>query len=160
MIVKIKFKDDNAKALYQKADKEGDGFPFKGHDDDFCHDCIATSCEELAPNVYCYGLGISLQMCPQGLLLDDKKYSIDVRPRSSVWKTGMVLSNCEGTIDLGYTGEIKAVFYHVLPNMPKYEVGDKICQLKIGTTEEIYFIEVDSLDKTSRGDGGYGSTGK
>jgi dUTP pyrophosphatase len=44
--------------------------------------------------------------------------------------------------------------------MPKYEVGDKIGQIKIGATFPIEFIEVDSLDSTERGDGGFGSTGK
>ena len=52
--------------------------------------------------------------------------SIDFRPRSSVWKTGMVLANCEGTIDEHYTGEVAAIFYDIMPDMPNYEVGDKI----------------------------------
>ena len=72
----------------------------------------------------------------------------------------MVLANSQGTIDEGYTNEISAVFYHIMPNMPKYEVGDKIGQIKIGATFPIEFIEVDSLDSTERGDGGFGSTGK
>jgi dUTP pyrophosphatase len=86
--------------------------------------------------------------------------SIDFRPRSSVWQTGMVLSNCEGTIDELYTGEVSAVFYHIMPNMPKYEVGDRIGQIKIGVTFPIEFVEVEELDKTARGEGGYGSTGR
>jgi dUTP pyrophosphatase len=72
----------------------------------------------------------------------------------------MVLSNCIGTIDESYTGEVSAVFYHIMPNMPKYEVGDRIGQIKIGVTFPIEFVEVDELDKTARGDGGYGSTGR
>jgi dUTP pyrophosphatase len=72
----------------------------------------------------------------------------------------MVLSNCEGTIDELYTGEVSAVFYHIMPNMPKYEVGDRIGQIKIGVTFPIEFVEVDELGKTARGNGGYGSTGR
>ena len=83
--------------------------------------------------------------------------SIDFRPRSSVWKTGMVLSNSVGTIDEDYHSEVSAVFYHVMPNMPKYEVGDKIGQIKIGITHQIDFEIVDEIKYTGRG--GYGSTG-
>ena len=145
MIVKIKL-------------EEGASVPFKKHANDFCYDLVATSCEEIAPNVYKYGTGVHVQ-CDQykgspihaGFL---------IHPRSSVWKTGMVLSNCVGVIDEGYTGEISAVFYHVMPNMPKYKVGDKIGQLRFQTSEDINWDNVMFLDETERGEGGYGSTGK
>ena len=87
-------------------------------------------------------------------------FSIDARPRSSVWKTGMILSNCEGTIDELYRGEVSAVFYHVMPNMPRYKVGDRVCQIKLGWTEHLDFVEVEELNMTERADGSYGSTGK
>ncbi len=151
--MKVKIKKLNEKAV----------IPFKSHDDDFCYDVVATSCEEIAPNVYKYGTGIALQIAKDARYsakYQNQVLSIDARPRSSVWKTGMVLSNCEGTIDEGFTGEISAVFYHVMPNMPKYEVGDKIFQICIGTTHRVCFEEVDELEKTDRGTGGYGSTGK
>ena len=64
------------------------------------------------------------------------------------------------TIDEIYTGEISAVFYHVMPNMPRYKVGDKVCQLCLERTESLEFVEVTELRKTSRGEHGYGSTGK
>lgn len=99
--------------------------PFKKYKEDFCYDVVATSCEEVAPNVYKYGLGLAFQI-ERGLeeveaacrfLTDDStevgyvsasqldiwrspiNLSIDLRPRSSVWKTGMVLSNCVGTVN-------------------------------------------------------------
>lgn len=165
---------------------EGAVLPYKKYDDDFCYDVVATSCEEVAPNVYKYGLGLAFQIergieeieacirfvmddeCDAGIVSPRKmdmwrsplNLSIDFRPRSSVWQTGMVLSNCIGTIDESYTGEVSAVFYHIMPNMPKYEVGDRIGQIKIGATFPIEFVEVEELDKTARGDGGYGSTGR
>nr|DAZ09937.1 MAG TPA: dUTPase [Caudoviricetes sp.] len=86
--------------------------------------------------------------------------SIDARPRSSVWKTGMVLSNCQGTIDEGFTGSISAIFYHVIPSLPRYKEGDKICQIKIGMTPQIDFVEVDELEERERSCNGYGSTDK
>ena len=72
----------------------------------------------------------------------------------------MVLSNCIGTVDEDFTGEVSAVFYHVLPNMPRYKVGDRVCQMKIGFTLPIEFEYVGELSETERSDGGYGSTGK
>lgn len=132
--------------------------PTKAHASDFCYDCYAVSCEEVAPNVYKYGLGFALQI---DLRQEPAiSYAISARPRSSIWKTGMVLSNCIGTIDKGYTGEISAVFYHVMPNMPKYEVGDRVCQIHFDSSARMDFVEVESLDNTERMDGGYGSTGR
>lgn len=138
--------------------------PFKTFDSDFCYDVVATSCEEIAPNVYRYGTGLAFQIerNDNNLVTVKNMYqlSLDFRPRSSVWKTGMVLSNCVGTIDESYTGEVCAVFYHVMPSMPKYEVGDKIGQIKMGYTWGMDFVEVSELDETERGANGYGSTGK
>ena len=163
--------------------------PAKAHPSDFCYDVTAVSEEQIAPNVWKYGLGIALQIergwepylreylrgwydpgkgdydkVEANSSINLKKsplcLSIDFRPRSSVWRTGMVLSNCEGTIDEAYTGEISAVFYHVLPDMPRYRVGDRIGQIKIGLTLPIEFEEVEELDDTDRGTGGYGSSGR
>ena len=148
--------------------------PFKKYDTDFCYDMVAVSEEEIAPNVWKYRLGLAMQV-ERGIeeiikvkkhkeyfdfLFSEMKISIDIRPRSSVWKTGMVLSNCIGTVDEDFTGEVSAVFYHVLPNMPRYKVGDRVCQMKIGFTLPIEFEYVDELQKTERADGSYGSTGK
>ena len=134
--------------------------PFKTYEKDFCYDVVAVSEEEIAPNVWKYGIGLAFQIDRESLF--GHRYlnlSIDLRPRSSVWKTGMVLSNCEGTIDELYTGEVSAVFYHVFPNMERYKVGQRIGQIKIGTTMPIEFVVVDELDETERNSGSYGSTG-
>lgn len=156
--------------------------PFKKYEDDFCYDVVAVSEEQIAPNVWKYGIGLAFQI-ERGneVLIGDTtnifgtptrtqsiidirrspvKLSIDFRPRSSVWETGMILSNCEGTIDESYRGEVSAVFYHVMPNMPRYQVGDRIGQIKLGCTLPIEFEFVEELNKTERNSGGYGSTGK
>lgn len=134
--------------------------PFKTYEKDFCYDVVAVSEEEVAPNVWKYGIGLAFQIDRKSLF--GHRYlnlSIDLRPRSSVWKTGMVFSNCEGTIDELYTGEVYAVFYHVFQNMERYKVGQRIGQIKIGTTTPIEFIVVDELEETERNIGSYGSTG-
>ena len=129
---------------------------------DFCYDCVAVSEEEIAPNVWKYGLGFAVEMDRESSYFhtNDLSLSLDIRPRSSVWKTGMVLANCEGTVDEGYRGEVCAIFYHVMPNMPRYKVGDRVCQIKLGDAEVLDFIEAEELSDTERGSDGFGSTGK
>ena len=150
--------------------------PFKKYPEDFCYDVVATSEEQIAPNVWKYGIGLAfeIQGKPEDLVVEnefgkellripqdsDWNVSIDLRPRSSIYKTGMVLSNAVGTIDELYRGEVSAVFYHVFPGMPRYRVGDRIGQIKLGFTLPLEFEEVDELGQTARGDGGYGSTGR
>lgn len=156
--------------------------PFKTYPEDFCYDVVATSEQEIAPNVWKYGIGLAFEIegGPEDLVVEDEfgkdliripqdrktmqdmrwNVSLDLRPRSSIWKTGMVLSNAVGTIDELYRGEVSAVFYHVFPGMPRYRVGDRIGQIKLGFTLPIEFEEVDELGRTLRGDGGYGSTGR
>ena len=87
--------------------------PFKKYDTDFCYDMVAVSEEEIAPNVWKYRLGLAMQV-ERGVeeiikvkkhkehfdfMFSDIRLSIDIRPRSSVWKTGMVLSNSTGTVN-------------------------------------------------------------
>lgn len=138
--------------------------PSKKIEDDFCFDLTAVTEEEIATNVWRYGFGFALQVADDIHSITTRNmfsFGFSIRPRSSVWKTGMILSNCIGTIDEGYTGEISAVFYHVMTNMERYHVGDRIAQLHFDRTDKyLDFIEVDELDETERGDGGYGSTGK
>lgn len=149
--MKVKVKKLNEKAV----------IPFKTYEKDFCYDVVATSEEQVATNVWKYGIGLAFQIERDlGDVDEPINFSIDFRPRSSVWKTGMVLSNCEGTIDELYRGEVCAVFYHVFPQMERYHVGQKIGQIKLGITLPITFIEVDKLDETERGCNGYGSTGR
>ena len=150
--------------------------PFKTYPEDFCYDVVATSEQEIAPNVWKYGIGLAfeIQGKPEDLVVENEfgkeliripqgsvwNVSLDLRPRSSIYKTGMVLSNSVGTVDDLYRGEVSAIFYHVFTEMPRYRVGDRIGQIKLGFTLPLEFEEVDELGQTARGDGGYGSTGR
>ena len=150
--------------------------PFKTYPEDFCYDVVATSEEQIAPNVWKYGIGLAfeIQGKPEDLVVENEfgkellripqdrvwNVSLDLRPRSSIYKTGMVLSNSVGTVDDLYRGEVSAIFYRGVTEMPRYRVGDRIGQIKLGFTLPIEFEEVDELGRTLRGDGGYGSTGR
>jgi dUTP pyrophosphatase len=129
--------------------------PFKAHETDACYDVVATSKKDLGDGRIEYGLGIKLQ--PE---LKEQDIQFDFRARSSVHKTGMILSNCIGTGDEGYTGEYKAVFYKIIPSLPDYEVGDKILQMQVTKAIPINFEIVTELNPTPRGEGGFGSTNK
>ena len=145
----------NFKKLHPKAE-----LPRKAHESDYAFDCVAVSEQEIAPGVWRYGLGFALQIDEEYKHLHER-YKIAVYPRSSIYKTGMILSNGVGIVDEGYTGEISAVFYHVMPSLPRYKVGDRICQIAVeGRPDFQYYIEVDELDNGDRGSNGYGSTGK
>lgn len=98
---------------------------------------------------YKFGLSVEIPEGYVGLLF----------PRSSVYKTGMTMSNCVGVIDSGYRGELQTKFYSDCGSAP-YKVGDRAAQMIIMPYHHIEFTEVDELSTTERGKGGYGSTGK
>jgi dUTP pyrophosphatase len=128
--------------------------PVKGSKDSACYDCYATSMR-ISENgeVVTYGLGFSAEP-PKG-------YSIDLRSRSSISKTGLSLSNSIGTIDNDYRGEFMAKFYAKgVPVEKMYKVGERVCQIKLVKDygEELELVE--GLSDTHRGKGGFGSTGK
>ena len=84
-----------------------------------------------------------------------------VLPRSSIHKSGMILSNSVGLIDSDYRGEISAVFYDFCSEVyGPFDIGDRVAQLVIIPYPKINFVEVEELGETQRGNGGYGSTGK
>jgi dUTP pyrophosphatase len=84
-----------------------------------------------------------------------------VFPRSSIRKYELILSNSVGVIDSGYRGEIQATFKkeNGLDSIA-YKVGDRICQIMIIPHPTTEFEEVNELNNTERGAGGFGSTGK
>jgi dUTP pyrophosphatase len=85
-----------------------------------------------------------------------------VFPRSSISKTGLIMTNHVGVIDSGYRGTIKQKFR--VDGRPtkksSYNVGDRVAQMIILPYPSINFVESSELSSTERGDGGYGSSGK
>ena len=96
------------------------------------------------------GIKISI---PQG-------YAGFIQPRSGLAaEYGISIVNTPGLIDSGYRGEVCAILINLDPkNVFVIKKGDKICQLVIHKVEEVNLEIVEDLDKTSRGEGGFGST--
>lgn len=140
--MKIKFKKLDSSAVA----------PFQANEGDAGFDLTATSVKKIGLFKYLYGTGIALEI-PRG-------YEGELRSRSSIHKTGMILSNGVGTIDSGYRGEVMAVFYKIPFIGKKYKNGDRICQLIIKSVPKAEYIERKELSKSQRGTGGYGSSGK
>jgi dUTP pyrophosphatase len=124
--------------------------PKRALEKDACYDIVATSKKDLGDGRIQYGLGFALEI--------PENTQADIRARSSIHKTGLILSNSIGTIDEGYRGEIGAVFYHVIPTLPPYEIGDRILQMQIRSREDVEFEVVEELSDSERGVGGFGST--
>lgn len=87
-------------------------------------------------------------------------YECQVRSRSGLAaKKGIFALNAPGTIDSDYRGEIKVILSNFSDRPFVINRGDRIAQLVIARYEKIHWNEVATIDETSRGDGGFGSTG-
>lgn len=128
--------------------------PAKAHPTDAGYDLVATSVEKDAHDIITVHSGLIFEI-PKG-------YVGLIFPRSSVYKTGLHLTNGVGVIDAGYRGEVTAKF-HVTAFTDLYEpykVGERFAQLIIMPIPDIEPEWSDELTEGERGANGYGSTGK
>ena len=128
--------------------------PSYAHPGDAGADLVAADDVELAPGeraVVPTGVAIAL---PEG-------YAGFVHPRSGLGaKFGVTVVNAPGTIDAGYRGEIKVTLLNTdLKEPVRFARGDRIAQLVVQRVERAAFHEVGALPGSSRGAGGFGSTG-
>lgn len=87
-------------------------------------------------------------------------YEAQVRPRSGLAaKKGITVLNSPGTVDADYRGEIGVILVNLSNESFVIENGERIAQLIIAKHERAEWIEVEELSETSRGEGGFGSTG-
>lgn len=87
-------------------------------------------------------------------------YEVQVRPRSGLaLKHGITCLNTPGTIDADYRGEVKVILANLGPEPFLIRRGDRIAQLVPAPVQRARFTEVEELDDTARGSGGFGSTG-
>ncbi len=87
-------------------------------------------------------------------------FEVQVRPRSGLaLKHGITCLNTPGTIDSDYRGEVKVILANLGSEAFAIKRGDRIAQLVVAPVQRGMFTEVDCLDETERGSGGFGSTG-
>jgi len=87
-------------------------------------------------------------------------YEVQVRPRSGLAiKKGVSIPNSPGTIDSDYRGEIKAILINHGSDDFVIERGDRIAQIVVAPVQQAALVEVEDLNDTARGSGGFGSTG-
>lgn len=87
-------------------------------------------------------------------------YEIQVRPRSGLaLKKGVSIPNTPGTIDSDYRGELKVILINHGEEDFVIQRGDRIAQIVVAPVQRGILKEVDRLDETARGEGGFGSTG-
>ena len=88
-------------------------------------------------------------------------YEAQVRPRSGLAaKHGVTVLNSPGTIDSDYRGEVKVILINLGDAALEIGRGDRIAQIVVAPVTRVDWIEVDSLEATDRGSGGFGSTGQ
>ena len=101
-------------------------------------------------------------LIPTGIFIQlPEGYEAQVRPRSGLAiKDGVTVLNTPGTVDCDYTGEIKVILVNLSRVPFVVKPGDRIAQMVFNKVEHGEFVEVETLDETERGSGGFGSTGK
>jgi dUTP pyrophosphatase len=101
-------------------------------------------------------------LIPTGLSIElPEGYEAQIRPRSGLAiKQGLTCLNTPGTIDTDYRGEIKVILINLSKEPQTIQHGDRIAQMVIAKFAKSDLIEVQYLNDTHRGEGGFGHTGK
>jgi dUTP pyrophosphatase len=133
----------------------GEGLPLPAYATDQAAGMDVVSAEELtlAPGQrHALATGFAIAI-PAG-------YEVQVRPRSGLaLKHGITCLNTPGTIDADYRGEVKVILANLGSEPFPIARGDRIAQLVPAPVQHARFDEVEELDETARGAGGFGSTG-
>lgn len=101
------------------------------------------------------------KLIPTGLYIAlEPGTEAQIRPRSGfAYKQGVTVLNSPGTIDADYRGEVKVLLINLSTDDVTIESGDRIAQMVIARHEQPILVEVNELSATTRGAGGFGSTG-
>ena len=133
----------------------GAGLPLPGYASDGAAGMDVCAAEGLTLKVgrrHAVATGLSFAI-PHG-------YEVQVRPRSGLaLKHGITCLNTPGTIDSDYRGEVKVILANLGDEDFVIQRGDRIAQLVVAPVTHAAMIEVETLDDTARGTGGFGSTG-
>ena len=128
--------------------------PRKAHPDDAAYDLRSRTDMLLEPR--------TTSLIPTGLFLEiPPGYEAQIRSRSGLaLKHGLSLPNAPGTIDAGYRGEVGVIMYNRGDEPIEIRRGDRIAQMVIAKLPEVELVESETLARSERGNGGFGSTGR
>ena len=128
--------------------------PRKAHADDAAYDLRSRQELVITPK--------TTVLVPTGLFLEiPPGYEAQIRSRSGLaLKNALSLPNAPGTIDAGYRGEVGVIMYNRGEVPFQIRRGDRIAQMVISKLPEVELVETEELEESSRGAGGFGSTGK
>ena len=131
-----------------------DLMPKKAHHDDAAFDIRSRVDMVIEPGVpHLVATGIFMEF-PAG-------YEAQVRPRSGMaLKHALTVLNTPGTIDAGYRGEVGVIMLNAGKEPYEVKRGDRVAQMVINKLPEVEIVAVNDLSDTTRGTGGFGSTGK
>ncbi|MGF7041500.1 dUTP diphosphatase [Mucilaginibacter lappiensis] len=101
------------------------------------------------------------KLIPTGLHIElPEGFEAQIRPRSGLaFKHGIGIVNSPGTIDADYRGEIKVLLINFSADVFEINTGDRIAQMVIARHEKVIWDDVQILNETNRGEGGFGHTG-
>ena len=101
------------------------------------------------------------KLIPTGLHIElPEGYEAQIRPRSGLaYKHGISIVNSPGTVDADYRGEIKVLLINLSTEPFEINTGDRIAQMIVSRHEKVEWQQVEILNETTRGAGGYGHTG-
>lgn len=126
--------------------------PKKGRDGDACFDLHSRIDTRIPPMGYA--------MVPTGIHTElPDGYEIEVRGRSGLAVKKGIYTHV-GTVDSNYRGEICAILFNLSTEMFNIERGDRIAQFKVNEVKDVILFETEELTETSRGENGFGSSGK
>lgn len=152
MVNKTKMQSSEVRVKVKKL-HERSVLPTYAHEGDGCMDITAVSInivEEATFGYVEYGTGLAFGI-PSG-------YVMEIYPRSSISNTGLILVNSPCQIDSGFKGEVMVRFKWV-KGTKRYDIGDRIAQIKVVPYPKIEWIETEDIGNSDRGDGAFGSTG-
>lgn len=130
-----------------------DLFPRKAHEDDAAFD-LRSRVDAVIPSG-------KITLVPTGVFMElPVGYEAQVRPRSGLaLKHGITVLNTPGTIDAGYRGEVGVILINAGENDFTVARGDRIAQMVVQKLADVELVAAEQLSDTSRGAGGFGSTG-
>jgi len=141
MILKVKKLTEEAK------------LPLKATGGSVCYDIYSTKRYLLSP--------MERVLVSTGLAFELPKWiGLDIRPRSGLASKGLLILNSPGTLDSDYRGELKIICMNLSNGNILINKGDRVAQIRPFQVEELEFKEVEELNTSYRGKGGFGSTGK